>query len=256
MSGFSLTKWYMDAADSRGNVYLGYWARLQWKAITLQGHQHLWRAAGSPVRVQGGLSRDESPAWTNDRLLAWQAGAVRAQWQTADDGFGDTLYQAERGEITWRCTQPRAAARIELPGLSFSGWGYTECLELTVPIWQLPFRTLFWGRCHTDDHHLVWIGWRGDTERSLAWCDGKRSDRAVITADSVRAPDVQLDLDREVALRRGVVRSTALSAFVDVARILPRSALGMDEQKWYGRGVLDVAGATQSSTTIHEEVRW
>jgi hypothetical protein len=30
MIHFGLKKWYLDVADDRGNVYLGYWLQLKW----------------------------------------------------------------------------------------------------------------------------------------------------------------------------------------------------------------------------------
>jgi len=38
-SDFFLKKWYLDAADDRGNVYIGYWASLRWRELRLHGYQ-------------------------------------------------------------------------------------------------------------------------------------------------------------------------------------------------------------------------
>lgn len=41
MSDFLLKKWYLDAAHCCGNVYIGYWAMVQWKGLTLHYYQQL-----------------------------------------------------------------------------------------------------------------------------------------------------------------------------------------------------------------------
>ena len=167
MKDFYLKKWYLDAADDQGNVYIGYLVSLQWRHLELHGYHHLWRTPRSGIQTQGGLVNQPPPVWENKSRLIWQPHHLTATWDSVADGLDETLLTTDQGEIKWQCTQPKAKAHTHLPHLSFTGWGYTEFIEMTIPVWELPLNKLYWGRCHSDHHYLVWIKWDGSTTQHL-----------------------------------------------------------------------------------------
>jgi hypothetical protein len=255
MPVFSLKKWYGDIADDQENIYIGYWVSLHWRALSLYGYQHFWHTHQTGTHTQGSFTRHPSPLWENDHL-AWQTELVKGDWYSLVEPLHATLYRTERGEISWQCMQPKARASICLPGLSFSGWGYTEFIEITVPVWQLPFNTLSWGRSHTEKHYIVWIQWDGSTKQNLVWSDGKLSDNLIITDALIRGPDFQLQLGENIPLRQGQILSTIFKPYKNITRLFPKTTFLANEQKWYNLGLLHKDNTSQPATTIYERVLW
>jgi hypothetical protein len=255
MSDFLLKKWYVDAADDRGHVYIGYWVSLHWQKLTLYGYQHLWRTEKAGIQNQAGLTQQTPPLWLGDHL-DWQTEQVQARWDSVTDGMSETLLHTEQGEIKWLCLQPRAKATIHVPGASFRAWGYTECLEMTLPVWELPFKTLYWGRCHTDNQSVVWIKWGGSTEQNIVWYNNQRRNDLVMTDHLIRTADFQLLLGKNIPLREGKLISTIFKPFRDITHLFPKTTFLAEEHKWYNQGLLVMDHVSQPASTIYEEVLW
>lgn len=256
MPNFSLRKWYLDAADDRGNVYIGYCVHLKWRGIELNGFQHLWRTPQKGIETQTQITRQPTPEYKGENQLIWQPNGVQGIWESVCKPIIETLLDIEDGKIVWQCTQPKARASINSSKLSFSGWGYTECIDITIPVWKLPFRTLYWGRCHTTNHYLVWIKWDGKTKQNLIWFDGKCSQDFVIEDNMITGSDFLLKLGENVPLRQGKIASTIFRPFKKIVRILPKTTFLADERKWYNKGILETDSKSESATVIYEKVLW
>ena len=255
-SDFSLKKWYLDAADDRGNVYIGYWISLRWRKLRLHGYQQLWRTPQSGVKTQGGLTKQPPPVWQRNNQLSWQPQNAQTTWDSATRGLGEILLSTAEGDIQWQCTQPKAKAHIRLPLLSFAGWGYTECIDITIPVWKLPFKTLYWGRCHTTNHYLVWIKWDGVAANSLIWHNGRRSTDWVMANHLIEGSDFRLTIANPIPLRQGRLISTVFSPFGKLTELFPKPAFLADEHKWYSQGRFDTQTTSEPATMIYEEVFW
>ncbi len=257
MSGFWLRKWYLDAADARGNVYIGYWAAVQWKSLTLSYYQHLWHTTKDGVTCTADLAALPSPDWYADSELRWNTPQVQAAWNSKGiKELSETLLQTDQGEIHWRCLQPKALATIQSSRLSFSGWGYTECIDISIPAWKLPLQTLYWGRGHSDSHYMVWIKWDGVTDQCLLWHDGDRCTQFTLSDTEIAAQAMTLELEASTTLRRGVIQSTVFGSLGRVASLFPNKALLVHEHKSYGKGTIITPGSSEPATVIYERVEW
>lgn len=257
MSDFWLRKWYVDAADPDGNVYIGYWGLVRWKTVGLHFFQHLFRTVRRGVWTQSGVTNQPEPGWRSPGELAWNAAGVSGVWQTAGAGaIEETLLETGAGCIRWRCLQPKARAVVASANLLLAGWGYSECIEITIPAWKLPLKTLYWGRAHSESHHMVWIQWDGETRQSRLWHDGELETEFAVAESGVSGRSVSLMVDHHTTLRRGTVRSTVFGPYEAVAAMFPAQTLLFDEHKWYGTGTLFAAGGAEPATIVHEVVRW
>jgi|WetSurMetagenome_2_1015567.scaffolds.fasta_scaffold78123_2 hypothetical protein len=255
MQKFSLKKWYLDAADDQGNVYIGYYVLLKWGKFELNGLQHLWRFPGD-IETQTDITRQSAPGYERKDRLVWKPRGFEGIWESVGEPVKATLLDVEEGKIVWQCTQPKARASVNSTKLSFSGWGYTECIDITVPVWKLPFKTLYWGRCHTNNHYLVWIKWEGKTKQNWIWLDGKCSHDFVIEANKISGDDFLLELGKNVPLREGKIGSTILQPFRNLTRFLPKTVLSLDERKWYCMGILHSKSEVEPAIVIYEKVSW
>jgi hypothetical protein len=256
VSNFYLRKWYLDAADDKGNLYIGYWASLQWYSLCLHFYQHLYRTSTYPVQVHSELSKHPEPVYEANHQLLWHDNRVDAQWITLEDAVCKTLLQTDTGAIQWHCTQPKAQASIYLPHTSFKGYGYTECLDITIPVWHLPFNTLYWGRSHSENHSVVWIKWDGITQQSLVLHNGVCSPELVITDKYICGSDFELQLGEDVTLRQGQLGATMFQAFKAIKAYFPDEALEMNEHKCYNIGQLVTKNSCEKAITIYEKVHW
>ena len=256
MKDFSLKKWYLDAADQQGNVYIGYHVALHWRHLALHGYQHLWHTPKKGTHSQGGLTEQPLPVWEQKHRLIWQPHHLTATWDSVADEIHENLYCTDQGEIIWHCTQPKAKAQIHLPHLTFSGWGYTECLEMTIPVWELPFDHLYWGRSHSEHHYLVWIKWEGATTKQLLWHNGTRASDVTISATHIKDPDCQLILGENIPLRQGKLISTVFQPYHHLTQLLPEATFLADERKWYNLGKLVSKTGSEPAISIYEEVLW
>jgi hypothetical protein len=255
MSSFDLKKWYLDTADAKGNLYIGYWIRLQWKGTTLHGYQHLWHTPQTGIQSNGKFRRQPQPKCENNQVN-WRVDQVQGTWTSKAAGIEKVLLATGQGGIHWHCIQPKAEATLSLPGVAIQGWGYVECIDITLPIWRLPFKTLYWGRCHTHSHYLTWIRWEGDTQQNLLWLDGQCYRDADITDAVIEGPGVSLELKQEVSIRQGNLLSTVLRPFTAITKLLPQKSLSLNEAKWYGTSVLETKGVSEPAVVIFEEVTW
>jgi hypothetical protein len=256
MADFCLKKWYVDIADNAGHVYIGYCVYLKWGHFEINGYQNLWRSPEKGIRTETKVARVRAPDYDGADRLIWQPSGLMATWESAAEPIAETLLETDDGRIIWLCTQPKAQASITSSGLRFSGWGYTECIDITIPVWKLPFRTLYWGRCHTDHHCLVWIKWCGRTNKSLIWFDGQFSQDFLIADDRVEGSRFTLTLRESTPLRQGKIGSTIVRPLGGILKALPRTILSIDERKWYCNGVLNTDSKAEPATTIYEKVSW
>jgi len=246
----------MDAADNRGNVYIGYWATLKWGRWKLNGWQNLWHTPGKGVVTQTGLTRQAPPSYDGMNRLVWKPDRLDGTWDSEDKPVEATLVDTGTGKIAWHCTQPKARATIKSSKLSFSGWGYTEYLEISIPIWKLPFKTLYWGRCHSDKHYIVWIKWEGKIKQNLVWFDGHYSQHLSMADNKITGTDFSLRLEENIPLRQGKIGPNILQSAGKITRLLPKTILSLDEYKWYNKGTLETSTGTEPAITIYEEVSW
>lgn len=267
MSGFNLTKWYMDCVSDDGTALIGYWARLGWGSLALEYAAVLYApVAGQPVQLHA--LRSLSAPHIAGADCRWHCAplGLRGQWVAEDAPVSRDLLDSPRGGIRWTLHQPRAEARVRLDTASGSveirGLGYVEELTLTVPPWQLPFDVLFWGRFLTPDHALVWIQWeRGaapdESRRRFVLLDGREVDGAVIAAEGVRLPAGELRFAESRPLREGPLIATVLGAIPGLISLLPARFRNIHEAKRLSRGELRQQGLGPSAGwSIHEVVRW
>lgn len=256
MSDFKLVKWYLDAADNKGNVFIGYYASLHWKKITLHGYQLFYRSPEGGTKTWGDFSKQPTPVVKNNNQIVWQPKYLSASWESSENTIDEVLFSSECGYINWKCLQPKAKAKIQLPTYSFEGLGYTELIEITVPIWNLPFKTLYWGRALSKNHCLSWIKWDGEKEKSLIWHNGKRSNNLTITDDIIGGSDFKLKLRESISLRQGKLKSTVFKSFGKITKLLPRTTFLADEHKWYCQGILESNSGSEPAIIIYEKVLW
>ena len=180
-----------------------------------------WRPA---VTAQARVSRAPWPILTGN-TLHWRAPrlGVAGQWTGTVPGISVTLLQCPQGEIRWHCRLPRADAELTIDGRPWRGVGYAEELSMTIAPWNMPFKTLRWGRFFSPRHALVWIDWRDGLERTWVFHNGRAVSRPRVRDQGVELDSGRLDLAHPgVPLRDAPVADTAFGRARLLGKMLPR----------------------------------
>ncbi len=257
---FELDKWYLDLVTDRGTALIGYAVECRVGPASIRYASLLHASPDSPA-VERTTRRDARSPVHEGNLLRWNVPALGFEgcWERIGAPVGQTLLHTARGRIEWHCHLPRARVTARFESAAMVGLGYAERLHITVPLWQLPFRTLRWGRYVSDRRGLVWIEWTDGLERRWIWSDDDAQPATRLHADGVSGLSGPSELrfeDRRIVRDRQVLDS--------VGRLLPAAIrdrvgplAGMREQKWLSRSSLRHEDmVTDRGWTIHEEVRW
>lgn len=248
----------MDCVATSGDVCIGYDARLAWKSFGLSYASTLELANNAPPSTRTALGQMVSPVhreqgivWNQPRL------AYSGQWQARSSPLPPlTLYQSSKGSVVWHCIQPLCSATVQHNHTTFTGLGYVERLEMSLPPWHLPMQELHWGRFLAPDVYLVWIQWRGAHPLTLVYFNGQQIDDAQITPFSLTWNSGSLALGNSAVLRNGPLINTALSGIPGLRSVFPRSLLHTNECKWRSSGELLSKGQRHTGWAIHEVVHF
>ncbi|MSR06571.1 MAG: hypothetical protein EXR93_05840 [Gemmatimonadetes bacterium] len=255
---FSVVKWYLDCTDPDGRSAICYWVSVAWRGFALTWHSVDLYEPGSPPH-RASLTSVPPPTLADGRIT-WSSPVLRcmATVEPRNPPLSAVLFQDDTGHVHWHCDAPIGLASIAVAGHApVCGSGYAEHLEMTVAPWHLPITELRWGRWGDADtsRSLVWIDWRGKTNRAWAFLDGHEQDEIHVSDTTVSVGDTTLTLERHQTLvHRGL--SDLLDPIPALRAVLPASLLKVSETKWRGTGTLSRPGsAPVTAPAVYEMVR-
>jgi hypothetical protein len=256
---FLLEKHYVDLVTAEGLYFIGYSARLILGSIRLGYSATLHHPEMSGIIEGPVLSARDAPT-ADESTLNWHCPRLGfdGQWQPLVAAETVILHETNNGLVEWNCQQPAARAHVKTAsGLTYSGLGYAELLNLTMPPWQLGLQTLYWGRYVSDKYSVVWIEWQGDHALTVLICNGQRISDARISNNEVSCDDFQLTLDCKTTIRMGSIGETFVAKIPSALKTNPIEFLGGREQKYLSRGRLKIIGGSDyEGWVIHERVSW
>ena len=258
-NSFLLTKWYLDCVAENGDAVILYVANLRWNAVALH-YGSVLTVLGGKVGSVSSLRPGSLPEAESGKItVSLPHLDVEGTWKALRSPISKTFLESEQGAVEWRCLQPMSQVEVILRGTTrLSGFGYAECLTLSILPWKLPLHELHWGRFLSEQDAIVWVDWRGPHNSRVVVHNGEEcrvqslTESEIVFADS--AP--RLQLDHGLVLRRGRLQDTVFSGVARLAKLLPRTMLAVDECKWRSRGVLHTPEGQLSGWAIHEIVKW
>ncbi|MGA2571778.1 MAG: hypothetical protein ABSF23_14775 [Terracidiphilus sp.] len=254
-TGFSLVKWYLDCVTAPGEAAILYSARMRWRATRLAYSSLIW-GDGATTRTSSSMrSARVTPGGQSIAVDAPQLG-LEGQWTAAAAPIELTVYENASGSVLWNCLQPAAMVRLTVGGREMTGFGYAECLTLTLPPGQLPMRHLKWGRFVSEKDALVWIDWQGPYSTSIAVHNGSKLANPSISDAEISCGGMTLRLQEPASLHSGRVGETTFPGAPALAKVFPKSLFNIDERKWRSRGILETPNHESRGWVIHEAVDW
>ena len=257
---FLLTKWYLDLVTPEGTALIAYAARLRWGRFRLAYASVLVSEPSREARETRAFGGGGAwPRLDGDRLI-WTPPrlGVDGTWDRAAPGIRRRLLKTDAGEIRWKCEMPSGRASVTVGGRTFDGLGYVERLSLSIPPWNLPFRTLHWGRHTSAGHSLVWIDWTGEDTRRYVWLDGVEQPNASLDERAVYRLDqettLRLDGARDICDQRALARIAG--RVPGLTRRLAGPVAAMREHKQVARGTIERHGDAHAGWTLFETVTW
>src|SRR5258705_4679149 len=259
---FLLTKWYLDLVTREGTALIGYAARLRWGRLRMAYASVLVSEPSREARETRAFGGGRSwPRLEGDRLTWAQPRlGIDGTWERAAPAIRRRLLKNDAGEIRWACEMPCARASVTIGDRTFDGLGYAERLSLSIPPWNLPFRTLNWGRHTSPGHSLVWIDWAGEATRRYVWLDGVEQPDACVelVARAVCRLDgettLRLDEARDLCNQRALGRIAG--RVPGLTRRLAGPVAAMREHKQVARGTIERHGDSRAGWMLFETVTW
>ena len=256
---FTLRKWYLDVIAPDGSYLIFYLGRLTFKSLNI-GFAHRIGGGRFAELSSGPRLTSQTDPETGDagKVAISDAGReLRAEWTPQAASSSHNLFSYGSREVGWNCLQPSARVVLNHRGATHSGRGYVECLELTLPPWELGLEHLDWGRYVSDTDQLTWIRWRGANPLELAIINGDVTRQVSVDDNQVIAGDSTLELADKQVIRDGMLGSTVLNKLPAVLQVAPVQMLQLHERKWVTRGRLTTLGrAPSDGWSIHEQVVW
>jgi len=259
-SGFHLAKWYFDCITDSGDACIGYAAVVRWNKFTLHYTSVVHGNAHNGFTSSTSLHSTKLPVLHHD-TMEWTCKELDANgsWKRKYNPIDRTLLENEHGWIRWSCIMPGAETDLRIGHVQYTGLGYVEYLEMTIPPWKLPIEELRWGRFISATNAVVWIDWRGVHPLRFVSHNGteincRTLDDTVITSHNNL---VRLQLDTSTVIRSGPIINTALKKIPGIDLVIPKNILNTDERKWLSHGTLQNGNLHPSAGfAIHEIVRF
>ncbi len=257
-SSFRLTKWYLDCVSEIGDTAIVYCADLHWRGVSLR-HASVLSTRGEHVSTRSTWTRVPLPEQSGSTIrLEISSLGISGSWCAGAAAQQRCLFSTPAGELLWDCLQPRSgvAIRVADDHRELTGLGYAERITLTVPPWQLPIDTLYWGRFLSADDSLTWIDWAGGHRVSFAIHNGLEHPLAEIDDTRVATDSADVTFHSSQTLREGPLGTTVLRRVPMIRKLLPQAILQLDEHKFRSRGNLKTSNRSSSGWAIHEVVHW
>lgn len=260
---FSISKFYTDCIDEKGNIFIGYTGTVKWRSFSFHYSNFLfYDALKNEFKADYSVKKSTFPEW-NYPQLKWTHPQLKidGEWNSLQSSVEEKLLKDNEKFINWSCLQPLTETKVRLGDISIEGLGYAERLDLEINPQNLPFDTLRWGRFTAKDISIVWIEWRGEVPLKLVYLNGVKYENVEISDESIQIYDAHLELKltESLELRKGSLLNTVFKNLHWLIKRFPLKMLSTFECKWRSKGVLinkNKENSVKSGWVIHEIVVW
>lgn len=241
-----------------GRVVVGYWASLAYRRLAFTWQNVVLYQSGEPPARRSSLAPSPPPD-VGAGAITWRAPPLGCviDVTSRQRPIEARLLDDSTGVIEWRAEAPAAVVSVELSGFPpVKGPGYAERMLLTVLPWRLPIRELRWGRWldAVPNRSVVWIDWRGESERTWVFVDGKTSAPAVVTDQGVSAGAVNVVVGEHHVLET-LAFSQIAATIPSLQAVVPKAFLALRQTRWCSNGTLQEGNAAPlCGRAIHEVV--
>jgi hypothetical protein len=246
-----LEKWYCDVICN-GVVQVHYLANVRLAGASIGYCGSISSIGQSHSRFVPGAV--ETPIMGHDGL-SWPLGGDSLRFSEITPPIAALdLWNAAPSRLTWHPVVSNG--NVSGVGLGPNARGYAEVLRMNFGPWHLGLKTLLWGRFCGERHSLIWIVWKGATDKGLALLDGQQVDIESVGDRTIQVRDASLDLLAPQVLvnerlDHGSLKGIPLRG--PFARL--RFLQGLEE-KWHTPAVLKAASTMDYGHAIFERVTW
>lgn len=243
---FHLKKWYLDCVSEDGRALICYAAQLTWLGVSVEYTSYLYLRAANETHSESRF-RDMYEPVEDGLTIRWEdAGlGISGKWERTAPPLSAVLHETEKGRVVWNCLQPVSRCSIRLGDEKpVEGWGYVECLDMTIPPWEMGFNELRWGRFAHPDAPLVWIDLKGSLSRHWVFDGQTIVHVATITEECIQLPESEKTLllsDPVVVEEKNKIMEVVgslISWVPGIEHITPLRFLQAKETKWRANGKL------------------
>ena len=266
-----LKKYYFDCYIKESDeIIIGYSATLKIGVLTIPYSYIMHKKKGETLYQKqsfstGEVISEENPENGNISSICWKNSKLEVEgtWKKGNDTGIQKLFSSEAGKIDWHCVNNGADVHIKWDGNEYSGKGYAEYVDVTLPLWKLPFTDLKWGRWVSEEGNegITWISWKdrknNGNRLSRIWDSNATGCNVAEGEVSYTENDIILGNKKIEAVERKEIRNEIVSRSIlgnksIFSLLLPKGLRNIDEKKYYSRGILE----GKEGNIIFEEVFW
>lgn len=259
---FFLEKWFLDFVTEEGEAFIFYAAKMRWHHIIVPYKSKLWYSPGKGSEHRTRFYNVHFPEIKN-KSISWKDRAFKIEgtWLANNNPLKEQLFDSAEGGLQWNCFQPSSVTEVKIDNRVVKGFGYAECLELTVEPWKIPMDVLRWGRFVSEKNNLVWIQIKGENTKQWVWYNGEKITDAEVTDEKIILSSKNIWLEMSDSQTMGTKKNIKhviekLLRFIPgFKKSVPLNFLMADENKWISKSCVYKNGSPDDKGwVLHERV--
>ncbi len=249
---FTFEKWYFDCIDEASNdVFIGYSVKLKWKFINARYQGYVFNKHDEHTEKHSLSKRARVNVVTPIISFASKLFDISGTWEEKDPSFTKTVFANEKGSVMLECFQPRSAVNIRIKNGIIAGTGYCERIKLTLKPWQLPFKEIRWGRCHTESDTYIWVYSKGESGLNMLLKNNKEYKIISITPTMVETSEFTLNFDKLRIVQNSRIENM-IQKSITLKTIIPQKAQRIHTLKFFSPVTIKSSAGAQTGNAIFE----
>ncbi|MCK6605159.1 MAG: hypothetical protein HUU43_04595 [Ignavibacteriaceae bacterium] len=249
---FTFESWYFDCIDEATNdVFIGYTVKFTWKFINLRYHGYVLNKRDSHSERNSLTKPARVNVVTPIISMSSKLFDLSGTWEEKAPSFTETIYENEKGSVYLECFQPRSDVNIRIKNGIIAGTGYCKRIKLNIKPWQLPYKEIKWGRCHTESDTYIWVYAKGDPSINLLLKNNKQHKITSITPTMVTTEEFSLSFDKLKIVQNSRIENM-ITKSIPLKTLLPKKGKKIHTLKFYSPVTIRNGDSVKKGKAIFE----
>lgn len=251
---FNLKKYYFDGIDTQGNALILYYAELKLFGFTIPYSSFI---LSTDQNLQEKSKLIKSTIGLNNTSFSNPILKIAGNWEPKSLPISEVLWQNNHAKINWNCIIPKANFNVNINNQQFSGFGYSEMIELNFVPWKMPISTLKWGRFLSENHTIIWIEWIGKQPLKKVFWNGELVENVEIGDREIHFKNqkAKLFFENPIAIKDEKLIKIA-DAYPFLKIFFKSKFLNSREMKFKSQSILITEENSEKGFSLYETVLW
>lgn len=249
---FTFESWYFDCIDETTNdVFIAYTVKLRWKFINLRYHGYVLNRKDVHTERHSLSKHAKINVVTPIISISSKLFDLNGTWEERAPSFTETIFENEKGSVYLECFQPRSDVNIRIKNGIIAGTGYCKRVKLDIKPWQLQYKEIKWGRCHTESDTYIWVYSKGEPSLNLLLKNNKQYRITSITPSMVATDEFCLGFDKLRIVQNSRVENL-ISKSISLKTLLPAKARRIHTLKFFSPVTIKSGDSVKHGKAVFE----